>query len=252
MEKVFSFLDETNPGSLINIVPKIMVEPIKELAIRAPSYIGLGEKQLREKIEYTGVDDRLRLTFWDEFHNATMENRRMLSSRFINVHTCTIEVFVREYLRRPGAKLAFVITPPRKYTLAMRHLLEKGVERIEEIMNLPITKADGTPNTTMISQILKAFALIDLRVKGAIVQKMQIQQQNLNLNADVSASDTQMLQNLASMSMEDLEKLERKVAKLATIEAQTVNTLPLEEQVMLRDMKDDLQRKETVDVPEDQ
>lgn len=243
---VFSILDEENPASLINIVPTFMKEPIQRLTVNCPSYIGMDELFIRKEAKPSDRDERIRLSFWDAYHIATVEQRRMIITQFINSHTISIEQFIRDYLRRPTVKLAYIITPPRKYGTSMRVLLDKGIRRIEEIMDLPIMKPDGTPNTSLIVQLIKTFQMIDMRVKGAIVQKMQIQQQNLNINADASdmqaaSIDNQLLQNLSSMTMADLENLERKMVRLGKMEKQLTSDLPLEEQIMLREMKKDME-----------
>lgn len=231
--------------------PKIMKEPIRTLCETAPSYIGLDERFIRQKADPTELDERVRLTFWDEFHQASVQGRKMHINNVINSHTTTIEVLVRDYLRKPGVKLAYIITPPRRYGTSMRILLDKGMRRMEEILDMPLKLPNGNPNAALISQVIKAFQLIDLRVKGAVIQKMQIQQQNLNLNADIGgdSTDAQLLQNLASMSLDDLEQLEAKVERLGRMEKKATASLPLEDQLLIRDMKEGISRKEgTYDV----
>ena len=136
--------------------PKIMKEPIRTLCETAPSYIGLDERFIRQKADPTELDERVRLTFWDEFHQASVQGRKMHINNVINSHTTTIEVLVRDYLRKPGVKLAYIITPPRRYGTSMRILLDKGMRRMEEILDMPLKLPNGNPNAALISQVIKA------------------------------------------------------------------------------------------------
>ena len=214
----FSIADAENPVSLVNVAPNIMKPAILKVVERSSVYFRMLERKLRYQARIAECDERLRLAFWDEYMVATSSGAQMRTHAFINQWTMPIEDFLKVFIQKPGPKLAYIIRPPVNYAASMRVLLNQGIEKLHEIMTLPVTDVDGKPNAAIISQILKAYNLIDLRVKGAIVQKMQIQQQNMNYNADVTQignpRDAQIIQQLSSMSMEELESMERKMARL--------------------------------------
>ena len=200
-----------------------MIEPIK-VVVQKNGYDFICDPNiLRSNGKIDSLDDRVRLAFWDSYSQATLRGKQMKFSQFVNVNSIYMEDFTKRYLATPGHKLAYILRSPQKYGAAMRSLLNRGVERLEEIMNLPfINEKTGKVDTALIAQILKATQLIDLRVKGAIVQKMQIQQQNLNYDVTGNsqlAQDQSVTKELANMSMAELERLEKKLQKVELLEA---------------------------------
>lgn len=231
-----SMLDETNPRSLISIVPECLVPVIKACRKQYPKLFLHNEKLLRQKIKVDDRDEKIRLNFWEEYNQAQASMRPMKVNGIIS-GVCFSETWSTYYLRRLD-KIAFMLCPPKNYSLAMRNVLNKGVDRLLEIMELPITDAAGKPNIPAITQILKVFQLVDMRVKGAIVQRLQIQQHSLNFNTDVSADYAKaQADRLNSMSLDQLEELDKRLARGAEQEQKLLDVLPEE------------LRKELVDQP---
>ena len=109
----------------------------------------------------------------------------------------------------------WIFCPPISYQVAMRNILHKGTERLMEIMSLPIIDDQGKPDSRVIVNILRAFQLVDIRVKGAVTQKLQIQQQTHNINQTIGAGDVHISTGLPveTLQLEELEKLERRIEK---------------------------------------
>lgn len=230
-EPSFSIFNHDNPTSLINVCPKTMVNVLGEIEKAMPRMLLWSESELRKKCDVDERDERLRLQFWDEYNLATAQNRRMTLHGFIDGVT-THEIFVKFYLKR-RMKMIWIITPPRNYATAMKNILDHGLTRMMEIMRLPIIDPQTQqPNLKVISQIVKTFQIVDLRVKGAIIQR--VQQSNVNFNADVSEAAAAQL---ADMSLEQLEQLEQKLDKVERLEAKMVNALPPAEREEIIEMK---------------
>ena len=107
----------------------------------------------------------------------------------------------------------------------MRHLLHRGTDRLYEIMELPFVDADGRTNTAAIAQFLKVFQMIDLRVKGAVTQRVQIEQKSLNVNTTVM-SDDNAGRLLESLDMSELETLEKKLNRIERNKGALLDQLP--------------------------
>lgn len=228
--------DETNERSLINLVPDRLKPLLKAVRQRYPRLLLQPEKTLRTTIGPDDRDEKLRLSFWNEFNQATAQGRRMVLNNIIR-NVVYSEVWNNFYEKRLD-KLAWIICPPKNYTLSMQHILNRGVDRLMEIMNLPILKKDGTADTKAISQVLKAFQLVDLRVKGAIIQRVQIQQQSLNFNTDITTQEAKdHAAALAAMSLDQLEALDQKLSKLEKIEEKMVTALPAADQKEIMDIQ---------------
>jgi hypothetical protein len=112
-------------------------------------------------------------------------------------------------------RMMWVFCPPVSYQSAMRNILHKGTERLMEIMSLPIIDSDGKPDSKVIVNILRAFQLVDMRVKGAVTQKVQIQQQSMNIHATLGRDmpSIQSGQPVDTLQLEELEKLEKRIER---------------------------------------
>lgn len=209
-----SIFDTENPTSLINVVPERMVATLYRLKPRLATILYSTECDLRKHLNPDERDERVRLGFWDEYNVSTRMNKRMaMSGVFQGIISYDTWVGVYEKIDN---KMLWVLSPPVSYTSAMRSLLHKGTERLMEIMSLPIIDENGKADSKTIANILKAFQLVDLRVKGGIAQKLDIRQQSLNLHQAINPNDTNSLLNsrqLDTLQLEDLETLERRIEK---------------------------------------
>jgi hypothetical protein len=107
--------------------------------------------------------------------------------------------------------MLWVFTPPVSYAMAMRQILHRGTERLLEIMNLPIKNKEGNVDPRVATLILKAWQLADLRIKGGIVQKMQVEQKSVNVNFNSLESAHQIRDQVQNLELGDLESLERRI-----------------------------------------
>lgn len=235
-----SLLDKSNPCSLLNMAPEPMIPLIYNVIERAPKLMLYPDIALRHHCDPDERDDRLRLTFWDEYNLATSLGRRMTLRAVIN-KVCTFPIW-NNYYAQKHLKILWIITPPRDYNLSLRQIHAHGMERLEEIMKLPMKGKNGETDYRAVGLILKTFQLVDLRVKGAILQKFQIQQQNLNINAEISS---EQVQNLSEMTVEQLEAMEKKLDRLQRIEQKALNVSPetraevLEGELVAKELTDD-------------
>lgn len=218
-------LDEDNPFSLLELCPPAVKEAIEKLPIRFYKY---SEMQLRKAANPSAEIARLRMSFWDEYLRASDE-RRAMNVRAITRGVCSHNYFYEVVLANENW-VGYITTPPADYQLAIREMLELSWDRIREVLLLPITEKiplkktvvndEGKsetvyeiiekPNTKLIGEIRQITNMLDLRVKGAIMQKMQIEQRNLNINAN--ADDPNVF--LADATMAQLESMEKKIARM--------------------------------------
>lgn len=214
VEIELSVFDTSNASSLINVVPERLVPILHRLKPRLASVLYSTENDLKKYLRPDERDERVRLGFWDEYNVSTRMNKRMaLTGIYQGIISFDTWTGVYEQIDN---KMLWVLSPPVSYSSAMRSLLHKGTERLMEIMSLPILDENGKPDSKTINNILKAFQLVDLRVKGGIAQKVDIRQQSLNLHQAISPSGTNDMLNgrqLDTLQLEDLETLERRIDK---------------------------------------
>lgn len=184
------FWEEGNPRCLINLVSNRMREVMLALP---PHYHTIPIHEIERSIAPTEMDDHLRIAFWDEYTIAC-DNKKPMRVTNIYQNICSREYFYAWILDQP-LRLAYMIRPPQEYMLRMRSLLDMGLKRFEEILRLPIMTKKVMPNgssvrvvdTKLIGEMVKIVALVDNRVKGSVVQKVQIDQKSINMNMNYEA-----------------------------------------------------------------
>jgi|GEM_PF-2981740 len=198
--------DVEDPDSLYHMVPMSVQAAMQDIN---PLWFSWTEQTVIRKFEITARDMRLRLGFWDEYFTAKDQGRKMMMSRVYN-GACSRRFWEDSILKSPK-KLSFIMTMPGDYMKSMKALHYMAVARLEEIIKFPL-RSKGKPNLLVADRVMKAFSLIDNRVKGLAVQRMQVEQKNMNVNINKD------MNNIPS-NPEDLAKeiadLEKKLSKEA-------------------------------------
>lgn len=204
-----------NARSLVNIVSDGFRDSIYAAQRKYPELFEMEErtlwKELRDRKQMpVPTDNRLRAAFWYEYNRAQNEVCNMnLTSVYAGV--CTREFFHRNYVTN-AYKMAWLMCPPTSYTIIMQEALTFGIDQLREILEEPTT-VNGKFNAALANLKLKIVAMMDLRLKGGIVQK------NLNLNvttgdSGVSGAATLRTMDEIEVRMRELEKRERKALNL--------------------------------------
>lgn len=188
---------------------------LREALAKRPDLFDLDDRtlytQLRtEKRQPTPTDNRLRLAFWMEYDRAQngVQNMRMNS---VSSGVCTDNFFYQHYVTNVH-KVAWLLCPPASYNIVMQEALTFGIEQLRDILELPI-EVGGKLNVPLVNLKLKIVAMMDLRLKGGIVQK------NLNLNVNTGDEGVSAVATLNTMEaiqkrMRELEQRERKALNL--------------------------------------
>lgn len=217
--------DPSNPRSVINLVPDTLAEVIR----RIPSdLLELSEEALKDRYRPSQVFNQIRLSFWKEYDRVQMHGLNQMVMSNVYAGVCTHQYFYQKVVRSREA-MCWILCPPTDYMLLMEESLMFGIDRLREILELPLyediyAKGDDGElevvgkkiNTSVGNLILKTVALLDNRVKGAVVQRLETK--SLNMNVEASAKDAKsMLKVLETQNMEELNKrltdLRRRVEK---------------------------------------
>ncbi len=207
-------LDQKHPQSMINLVPEWLKN--RMLSEGMQRYLRMSEDELVENVKPNLTLKRLRSSFWYEYERIHRNYGRWPDKRKNNVGmyrvcngVCTTQYFM-DKISRNDLYLSWIVRPPINYDKALNEALEHGVSRLREILNLPLykTKLDRhgipvvDPHTEEVVQepddkianiILKTVAFLDLRIKGAVTQRIHqvtesnisSQQINMNINKAV-------------------------------------------------------------------
>lgn len=228
-----SIYNEDDPRSVIRLVQPSLREAILSLP---DEYRNLSELEYKKKYFPSAQDNRIRGSFWREYDLAQAEMRPMNSTAIFAGHT-TNEYFYTRFLKN-YQMVGWMIIPPTDYMVFIEEGLNYGISRIREIMELPIMDTKGRVNTRVCEIIIKATAMLDMRIKGAYIQRSEIKQLNFNMETD--AKDMGKLLRTDSMEEIDkrikyLEKRDGRRAEVALSEKGTVEVLPPENRPGRRD-----------------
>ena len=203
-----SVLNPHQESSLLNVAPLKVVPLIMRVRESLPEIAVASEDWLRKYLKPDERDERLRLSFWDEYNLVTAGTyKRRMRLESILSGICNNNTWEKIYACN-DKKLLWVLTPPKSYVQSMNYILHLGTERLSEIMSLPIKDEEGNVDHKAASLILKAFEMVDMRVKGGIIQKMQVEQKNLNVHVS-APSDLEAIRGI-----DDISKLEALSNKL--------------------------------------
>lgn len=209
--------DLDNPRSVINLVSPVVREAMK----RVPEeFLSLNDKELENlspQKAFTVTDRRLRTAFWIEYGRA-QDSMSSMNMAGIYGGICSRPYFYTNIMQ-DKVRLAYLLTPPQDYKVAMEEALSYGVDKIREILEMPLYDQNtGRPDPKIADVILKAVALIDQRVKGAVVQRHQVHQLNQNVGAPKAQAPGGEAQTMA--------EIDRKLAELEDKLGAVKKTIP--------------------------
>lgn len=204
--------------SIFNLMPQApkIRKRILDLHKNRPDLLEQDEQwfKINHRNSVTLITQRIRVALWMEFERALFGNRVMKPSN-IFAGTCTESVFYK--IVEDDIRFAYVLTPPSDYITMLKEAHNAGLEKLREIFSAQIIDTDGNLDTKSAEVVLKAFALIDARLKGAIIQR--VDQRSIQLNAELSKAQQAALGLPTDMGELDkqLEKARAEVERLTAI-----------------------------------
>ena len=189
-----------------------------------PELFGIDERALYQKLRLSNrlpspTDNRLRLAFWVEYDRAqALAESMKMQNIFAGIATSGL--FYNQYIRSPS-RVAWLLTPPVSYVVKTAEALDFGLDRLRDILEREPVDAKGKFDVRLAELQAKITWMLEQRVKGAVVTK--IEQKTFGLN--VHTSD----KAVAQMAMGDtMESLEKRLKDLEKKERQTMS-LPVSE-----------------------
>lgn len=203
--KIVDYWNRDNPRSLINLVsPEVGEYFIKAYEAR-PELFGIDESSLWKTLRYesktpSATDNRLRLSFWQEYDHAQNYGHKMRLTA-VCAGICLPQYLYNSYMKSPE-RMAWWACVPTKYEKLLEEGLQYGINQLREILEEPNHDDNGRINTKLIDTKLKIVAMFELRLKGAVTQR--IEQRNMNVN--VQTTDKQIHRMMSDLSMEEIQK----------------------------------------------
>lgn len=204
-ESVLRVWNENDPRSLIRIVPESMRAAI--LAI--PEELrDLDEQALIKLFHPTPTMCQIRLLFWLEYDRA---QERFMNMKLANVVSgvCSEEMFYNKLLKN-AQFVAFLVTPPATYMVALEEAVMKGIQRQREVLDVdPMIPDPANPgkfklDVKLATLQMKITAYLDMRKNGGITQKIETNNQSTTIS--VAADAAELLEYKEGKNMEQLQK----------------------------------------------
>lgn len=246
-----SIFDENNPYSMVNKLPEGWQEFLHSAKEYILKFYTKSDIEITKLIgdKITEKEMRMRLALWDEYYRVSdVGFQRMRSIVILRSASTSMDMFRKRYAHEPQV-LAFLFTAPASYLGSMKQILQEGQQRLLDIMRLPLQDENGKVNTPVLNAVLKTFQLVDLRLKGSVVQRLQVDQRTFNASIDLNADqlNNAQLEALKGMDVAELELLERKINAAEKITKSNVELLPADLQMRADEVMRDLPRNERFD-----
>jgi hypothetical protein len=164
------------------------------------------------KQRLTAVDNQIRLSFWLEYDRVQREMLPKMMIGHIVRGIMAYDYFIEYYLKNQF-RVAFLTLPPQSYTTRLNEMLDTGLDQIRATLDVPhiVTDSRGreTVNTKLLELKFKIMTYVDMRQNGAIAQRVQIEQKNLNVNMKGDAKDI-----MKAIEGTNMAALDKKLAEL--------------------------------------
>jgi hypothetical protein len=174
-----------------------------------PTLYELSERKLMAKYQFNDLDCRLRLKFWDEY---TVAQDRGVSMKLANIlkGACSAEHWKRVFTK-DHRNIVWLLCPPSDYEACMEEMLYKSTMELRDILDLPNYDRDGKLDRGLLKLKKEIHELAANRVRGAVIQKLAIQQKIDQRTQVIGGHRDPLVEN---HSMDDLKQLDSELAKV--------------------------------------
>lgn len=189
--------------SVVSLLPEILRKRVSEVP---GTFWEMPEDELvrfTKSGRFTEIDQKLRITFWAEYHRASDAGSMMRVSA-ITSGVCTPHTFYNRVCTDP-ARLVFLMTQPTDYKIDLEETLVVLVRKLRQVADLPVLDDEGAPIYKNIEILLKTFPHIDNRVKGGVVQRSEIKSVTANVNVSPTHSISDIDRKLAELEQKSVE-----------------------------------------------
>lgn len=212
-----------DPRSVVNLLPESVRERVLALP---PTLAKLSLEELENLASVSRVDRRVRIEFWREHERAAQANMPMNMDACVRLSGLLSWSQYEFRLEKPE-RLAWLLCPPAEYQVQLQEALEIGLNRLVEIVQLPLYTQKGEVNTGVAAVVLQALKMVDQRLHGSVVQRM--------LTISKHQRETTVTNNTAISS----ENIDAKIAELeAKIKEKELEAAGLSRTLPIPDVSD--------------
>jgi hypothetical protein len=203
----------------LNLLPRFL----QDLVLKLPTdYLELDEPGLRRLVFGDALavphptHERLRISLWDEYDRAVRHRDRQIDIARAIYGTCSMGYFVNKFCA-VSENVAYIVQPPTDYTKSLKEMVQLSLSQFRDVLALPNTKPNGDPNTKLIEAKTKIFQHVEMRLKGAIIQRIDQRNINVNFDGDPTQAPREVTEGLTMDEVDEkLKALEQESERLNT------------------------------------
>lgn len=211
MEEEIKFqqiIDQDDPRAIINLVPKKIQNAIWDLYNDHEHLTNLSEQEFLKENKTSQNMDMMRLSFWREYNRAQDSCGKMITKNIYGP-VMSADTFYEKFLSKP-INVAWMLIPPDEYQLALETYLSHGRQALREILTANKFNEDGTLNVQVAKVILQAYALIDNRIHGSAIQRIEQKTATISMTnpeSEVSGSQEELRKELEELRANSIEAM---------------------------------------------
>lgn len=163
-----------DPKNYMSNIYDLLTPALKAWAEKIPlSIFEMSQKDIEEAADPSVLQRQLKMSFWTNYEQAVSRGYKEINiSQIVSAH-CSRQYFYKEIVEKP-IMFAWLLTSPINYDLLAQEALSFGIDRIrKEILTAPMFDANGKYNPAIGSMIFQAVKLLDSRVKGSPLQRIE-------------------------------------------------------------------------------
>lgn len=162
-------------------VMSMVEDAIAQRIAAIPDFVfNMSNAELFNKANPTPLEYALRTAFWREYDKLYLNNYANVKMKAKDICNgiCTPGYFYN-ILKKPAVCL-WMIKPKQTYHREMEAILSRGIERLWEIIEIPIFDETGKADHRLAGVVLQAIKQVEDRVQGMAVQRTQAVTVNLS------------------------------------------------------------------------
>jgi hypothetical protein len=175
---------------------------------------------------------KVRITFWEEYERAARVPEQMVVQKMY-MGTCRSEVYYKLFDRHP-ALIAWVICPFAGFLLQRKELEFLAEERMVEVLSAKPIGDDGKVDSRLAKVQLELYGVLQDRLYGAVTQKIESQQKNLNVNIDAATTESAARTISLITNVDELDKRIQAIQEKRKALQQVVQPFEINQQKLMR------------------
>ena len=190
-----AIFSKNDKRSIVNITPTKVSSHISTIP---RDFLDMDKEELEKLVNPTRTDRALKAIFWREYNKAQLTETNM-TTRGMWLGVCQ-EMWFYKHILTDNRKMAWILSPNVEDDVRLHLMYDKGLDRVEEILDSEITNTKGMLDPKKADVVLKAWKMLDDRVKGLAVQKIE------KKSLSVKVSDGQVTHDSRQELIEKLQK----------------------------------------------